>query len=186
MQEPAKAHLLLLLLRTKQKKKWQLEEQFLSIKGYWEFNYLSCEVFQGCGQLVRVIMHGVRGHVHRARGGGCCCSLEKTKERWGKKSLLKLVSRYENSHALCSWRGSLWKQTLFMSLLLLRRTEKKPLWGELLTSGEGETKFIQLVILFAHHMLHKVTPKVAPAGHCCRSDVWKVYGVDGSFLQHRA
>lgn len=70
--DPAKAHLLLLLLRTKQKKKWQLEEQFLSIKGYWEFNYLSCEVFQGCGQLIWVIMHRSRGHVHGAKGGGCC------------------------------------------------------------------------------------------------------------------
>lgn len=95
--DSVKAHLLLLLLRTKQKeKKWQLEEQFLSIKGYWEFNYLSCEVFQGCGQLIRVIMHRVRGHVHRAQGGGCCCSLRK------KKSQLKLVSRYQHSHALCS------------------------------------------------------------------------------------
>lgn len=32
--DSAEAHLLLLLSRTKQKKKWQLEEQFLSIKGY--------------------------------------------------------------------------------------------------------------------------------------------------------
>lgn len=36
-------------------------------------------MFQGCGQLIRVIMHGVRGHVHGAQGGGCCCSLEKKK-----------------------------------------------------------------------------------------------------------
>lgn len=25
-------------------------------------------------------MHGVRGHVHGARGGGCCCSLEKKRK----------------------------------------------------------------------------------------------------------
>lgn len=75
--DSAQAHLLSMLSRTKQKKKWQQEEQFLSIKGYWEFNYLSCEVFQGCGQLIRVIMHRVRGDVHGAQGGGCCCSLKR-------------------------------------------------------------------------------------------------------------
>lgn len=99
----------------------------------------------------------------------------------GGESLLKLVSRYENSHALCSWRGSLWKQTLFMSLLLMRRTKRKQVWGELLTRGEGETEFIGLVRVFAHWKLHKVTFKVKPAGHCCGSGAtwgsWRGHGV---------
>lgn len=60
--------------------------------------------------------------------------------------------------------------------------KKQQLWGELLTSREGETEFIRLVIVFAHRTLHKVTLKVKPAGHCCGSDViWGVrrgYDVD--------
>lgn len=179
MREPAKAHLLLLLLRTKQKKKWQLEEQFLSIKGYWEFNYLSCEVFQGCGQLIRVIMHGVRGHVHRAWGGGCCCSLERTKERREeeKKVCLSLFPDMRTptlpaadeevfGHGRCSCLCCCWGG--------------QKLWGELLTRREGENDFIWLLLIFSHLKLHKVTLKVMPAGHFCADiicTVWRGYGV---------
>lgn len=58
--------------------------------------------------------------------------------------------------------------------------KKTQVWGELLTSGEGETEFIGLVIVFARCKSDKVAFKVKPAGHCCGSGVWGVwrgYGV---------
>ena len=96
------------------RRRGQLEEQFLSIKGCWEFNYLSCEVFQGCGQLVGVIMHGRESEreretdretegereSERAKGGECSSWREKDKK--GKKKA-KLVSCPPQVQDILDW-----------------------------------------------------------------------------------
>lgn len=94
---------------------------------------------------------------------------KKDREEKKKKSAKACFQIWELPRSL-----QLTRKSLFMSLLLLRRTKKKHLWGELLTGGEGETEFIRLAVVFAHRELHKVTLKVKPAGHCCG----RGYGVD--------
>lgn len=79
-------------------------------------------------------------------------------------------------------RKSLETDVVHVSAAVEEDKKKQQLWGELLTSGERETEFIMLVIVFVHRTLHKVVLRVKPAGHCCGSDViwgvWRGYGVD--------